>query len=208
MHKRFSIIIPVFNAQSTLDKCLKSIINLRGFENCELIVVNDASTDISVEIAKKYGAKVVSNSVNKGAAATRNAGTRVAQGKILLFIDSDVVLSSRNILKYINEDFESLDICGVFGVYDEKIAFDNFFSAYKHLYMCYGNLTSVRFGQTADSAILAVLRKNYLEIGGFNENYSGAMAEDVEFSIRFSLKEKNPFLKDSRNCLKSQQKMN
>jgi len=194
----FSIIVPVHNGEKTLAQCLKAIIKIKGFEKCELIVANDGSTDSSFKIAQKYSDKVVSNQVNKGAAATRNIGAQAAQGKFLLFIDDDVILSSRNILKYIKEDFKSSDICGVFGVYDEKIAFNDFFSAYKHLYMSYGKLTSKRLNQTADSAMMAIPRESYLAAGGFNEKYLGAMAEDIEFSIRFSLKENKPFLQDSR----------
>jgi len=194
---RFSIIVPTFNSQETLEKCLEAIVNLENFANCQLIVADDGSTDSSVEIAKRYGAKVVSNQTNQGAASIRNLGAKLAKGDILLFIDSDVVLS-KNALKHIEEDFNSLDICGVDGVYDEKVVFENFSSAYKHCFACFGQPISQMLNPVASSAILAVPRKKFLESGGFNEEYLGVMAEDIEFSIRFALKENKFFLIDPR----------
>lgn len=133
----FSIIVPTFNNQETLEECLQAITKIKGFDNCELIVVDDASTDFSVDIAKRYKAKIVSNQDNKGAAFTRNMGAQVAKGKILLFVDSDVVLLSNDVLSFIENGLKLSNVCGVFGIYDRKIAFNNIFSAYKHLYNCF-----------------------------------------------------------------------
>jgi len=191
-----SIIVPVFNGEKTLDKCLRAIIEIRDFEKCELIVADDCSKDKTIEIAQKYKAKIVFNQTNKGVACTRNLGAKAAKGKILLFIDSDVSLSCKDILKYLKKDFESSDICGVSGVYDEKVVFNDFFSAYKHLYMCFGKKNTPKFIPVADSAMLAIPREKFLKAGGFNEKYPGVMAEDVEFSIRFSLGENKLFLQN------------
>ncbi|MBU2579471.1 MAG: glycosyltransferase [Nitrospinae bacterium] len=193
-----SIIVPVFNGEKTLDKCLEAITKIKDFEKCELIVANDASVDTSVLIAKKHGVKVVSNPVNKGVAATRNLGAKNAKGEILLFVDSDIVLSSRDIIKHIKDDFKSFDVCGVSGVYDERIVFSDFFSTYKHLYMCLGKKIASKFNFAADSAILAIPREMFFKANGFNENYLGATAEDIEFTLRLSLNENKKILQDNR----------
>lgn len=194
----FSIIVPTFNNQETLEKCLQAITKIKGFDNCELIVADDSSTDFSVDIAKRYKAKIVSNQDNKGAAFTRNIGAQVAEGEILLFVDSDVVLLSKDVLSFIKNGFKLSNVCGVFGIYDRKIAFNNFFSGYKHLYNCFTQEATPKYCPVASSSIFAVPRKNFLKAGGFNENYPGVMAEDVEFSIRLAIKENKLFLKDSR----------
>lgn len=183
-----SIIVPVFNAGMTLEKCLKAICNIKDFEEkCELIVADDNSTDFSLEIAKKYTNKIIRSQKNKGVAFTRNLGAKLASGEFLLFVDSDVVLSSIDILQHLKEDFARGDICGIAGVYEEETPFANFFSAYKHLDMCFHYQMSPRFSPGASSAILAISRKTFLKFGGFNESFPGAATEDIEFSIRIAL---------------------
>lgn len=199
MHKKFSIIVPVFNGEKTLNKCLDAIIDIEEFESCELIVVDDCSIDKTVEIARQYNkVKIISNTVNKGVAATRNLGAKAANGEILLFIDSDIVLSSMDILKYLKYDFKSFDVCGVSGVYDERIVFNNFFSVYKHLYMCLGRANLPKFSPVADSAILAIPKEKFFKVNGFNESYLGATAEDIEFTLRLSLNENKKILQDNK----------
>lgn len=87
-----SIILPVYNVESFLDKCLKSILN-QTFKDFELIIVNDGSTDASYEICKKYAKdnKKINliNQENKGVSEARNTGLRHATKNLITFIDSD-----------------------------------------------------------------------------------------------------------------------
>lgn len=87
-----TVIIPVYNAEKFLDRCLKSVIN-QSYKKFELILVNDGSTDSSEMICRKYiladdRIKVISQE-NKGPAAARNAGIRRAAGELVFFIDAD-----------------------------------------------------------------------------------------------------------------------
>jgi len=113
-------------------------------------------------------------------------------------VDSDVVLSSGDILSYLKEDFARNDICGIDGTYEEKIPFVNFSSVYKHLYVCFTLNTLPRFSSVASSATLIIPRKLFLESGGFNESFPGVMCEDVEFSIRMASKTSKLWLLDKR----------
>src|SRR3989344_2069802 len=125
--KYLSIIVPVFNAEATLEKCLEAIRNIKGFsKECELIVADDGSDDSSWDIAKKYTDKIVRSPKNEGAAFTRNLGARSAKGEFLLFVDSDVILSTLDILSYLKEDFPRNDICGIAGISAEETIFTNF----------------------------------------------------------------------------------
>lgn len=84
---RFSIIIPAYNAEDRIRKCLDSV-KSQVFTDYELIVVCDSCTDRTVEIAKEYGAKVeIVNYHQDG--FTRNRGLDVAQGEWVLFLDDD-----------------------------------------------------------------------------------------------------------------------
>lgn len=87
-----SVIVPVYNVQEYLDVCLKSIVE-QTYENLEIIIINDGSTDTSKEICYKYQRIdpriVIINQKNSGLSAARNVGFKAAKGEYISFIDSD-----------------------------------------------------------------------------------------------------------------------
>jgi glycosyltransferase involved in cell wall biosynthesis len=85
-----SFIVPAFNEEALLPDTLRAIGEAadRTGESCEVIVVDDASTDGTARVAESLGARVVSVSC-RHIAATRNAGAREAQGRWLIFVDAD-----------------------------------------------------------------------------------------------------------------------
>lgn len=95
-----SVIIPTRNSAQFLDTCLTSIKN-QSYKNIEIIVVDNNSTDKTKEIAKKYTDKVF----NKGheRSAQRNYGAKKSKGDFLIFIDSDMELTSKVIEKCIKK---------------------------------------------------------------------------------------------------------
>lgn len=111
-----SIIVPVYNVENYLSKCLDSILNQDiAKDGYEIVVVNDGSTDRSGEIAKEYAEKhsniTLINQKNQGLSGARNSGIRVAKGKYIQFVDSDDYLEP-NVEKSLVEKMESenLDI--------------------------------------------------------------------------------------------------
>lgn len=89
---KVSIIIPVYNVQTYLRKCLDSVIN-QTFKDIEIILVNDGSTDESLNICQEYSKndnriKVI-NKKNEGVSKSRNIGLIYSQGEYISFIDSD-----------------------------------------------------------------------------------------------------------------------
>lgn len=93
-----SILIPCFNAERWLAECLESVL-AQSWDNKEIIVVNDGSTDASAEILRKYekrGIKVLDQE-NSGASVARNRALRIAQGELVEFIDADDLLASDKI---------------------------------------------------------------------------------------------------------------
>lgn len=110
--RKISIIIPVYNTQKYIKKCLDSVIN-QSYENKEIIVVNDGSTDDSEKIIDEY-AKSFENiryfyKQNGGLSDARNFGIAKATGDYLCFIDSDDYISNNlfeNISKYIENDLD------------------------------------------------------------------------------------------------------
>lgn len=90
--KKISIIIPVYNAEKTLEKCLNSIMDSK-YENYEIILIDDGSTDNSASIISNYAnknnrIKLVSQP-NFGPSEARNRGLKLAEGDIISFVDSD-----------------------------------------------------------------------------------------------------------------------
>ena len=87
-----SVIIPVYNQESYVEKCLKSIVN-QTYRNLQIIVVNDGSTDNSLIILNKYKKKdnriVVLTKKNEGVALARKEGLQMAKGDYVAFVDSD-----------------------------------------------------------------------------------------------------------------------
>lgn len=113
-----SVIVPVFNVEKYISRCLNSILN-QTFKNFEIIIVNDGSTDNSlnkIQNFKDSRIKVI-NQTNKGVSAARNLGLAVASGEYITFIDADDSVSLNyfevmmtNAKKY-NADIVSIRDC-------------------------------------------------------------------------------------------------
>ena len=96
MSKKISIIIPVYNGQEYLDRCIDSIVSQKGFNRSDLdiIFLDDESTDSSPSVIKAYERKYPNEirlicQKNMGVAKTRNRGISLAEGKYVVFIDQD-----------------------------------------------------------------------------------------------------------------------
>ena len=87
-----SIIVPIYNAQDHIARCVESI-RRQTYKNLEILLLNDGSKDVSLEVCKMYANVdpriVLIDKANSGVAATRNMGLREAKGKYLQFVDAD-----------------------------------------------------------------------------------------------------------------------
>ena len=92
MNEKISIIVPVYNAETTLDRCIRALIE-QTYENIEIILINDGSKDGSLQICRRYEAEdsriQVINKSNGGVSSARNAGLDIATGAFIMFCDSD-----------------------------------------------------------------------------------------------------------------------
>ena len=92
-YPKISVVVPIYNVESYLEKSLDSILN-QDYPNLEIILIDDCSKDSSYSIAKKYQKKdkrivLLQNPKNRGLSFTRNRGIEVATGDYIGFIDSD-----------------------------------------------------------------------------------------------------------------------
>lgn len=107
-----SIVIPVFNSASTLRSCLKSIFRQNyPKELVEVIVTDGGSTDKTLEIAREFDIKILFNPLRTGEAG-KSVGLLAAKKDLVVFIDSDNILPSRNWLKRMVAPFENEDVVG------------------------------------------------------------------------------------------------
>ena len=106
MDKLFSIIVPIYNSEEYLHNCLDSILNQK-FTGFELIAVDDGSTDRSGTICDENASKdsrvKVIHKKNGGLSSARNAGLDIAEGKYIMFVDSDDELNDNDALDAIQE---------------------------------------------------------------------------------------------------------
>ncbi|WP_290944910.1 glycosyltransferase family 2 protein [Helicobacter sp.] len=98
MRPFISIIIPAYNVESTIARCLDSCIN-QSLHDIEMIIIDDYSSDSSIQIAQDYAKQdprihIVHNEKNLGLFSTRIAGERVARGEYILPLDSDDFIES------------------------------------------------------------------------------------------------------------------
>lgn len=119
MNDRISIIIPVFNAEEYLTKCVESIEN-QTYKNFEIVLVDDGSSDgsgkLCDELKEKYNNISVIHQKNAGASVARNKGIETATGKYIFFCDSDDYIESEMLEKLIKAktDYpDRLPLCGI-----------------------------------------------------------------------------------------------
>ena len=120
-----SIIVPAYNVEKYISKCIESLIN-QTYKNIEIIIINDGSRDNTENIIKKFKDKRIKyyKNVNQGIGKTRNFGIDKSNGEFLMFIDSDDFLDIRacEILhNKIKEEKLDLVICDFYKIYDNLV---------------------------------------------------------------------------------------
>ena len=177
---KISIIIPVYNSSLTLNECLSSIFS-STFNDFEVIVVSGNSTDNSVEIAKKYKTKIIELSENKGPALARNKGSELAQGEILLFIDSDVIIN-KDSLNLIAKNFEFKNVNAIQGIYSHNPDYKYLATQFYQSYLCYYVWPpKKKYVSTLVTACFAIRSKIFIDLGGFDISIENASCEDEKF---------------------------
>lgn len=120
---KVSVIVPVYNSEKYLEKCLESIIN-QSHRNLEIICINDGSTDNSMEILKSFQKmddriKIIRQK-NQGLSGARNAGIKKATGEYLTFIDSDDAVDPymiQHLLDALSSSGSDISVCSFREIY-------------------------------------------------------------------------------------------
>ena len=184
MKMKCSIIIPAYNAASSISSCLKSACDQSiDSKEYEIIVVNDGSTDETSEIVKSFPVKLIQQK-NQGPAVARNRGAKEAAGDLLVFTDSDCILD-RNFLEYILAPFEINDeIAGVQGRYRTKQS--EFIARFVQIEIetRYNKMLQSDYIDFIGTYAAAYRRAIFISQNGFDTGFKTASGEDSEFSFK------------------------
>ncbi len=174
-----SVIIPVYNTEKYIQETIESVLN-QTYKNIEIIAVNDGSTDQSLEILEKLKNKalnkiIIHNQKNQGQTKSRNNGVELANGKFLLFLDSDDKIDPTYIEKCVSllNQKKTIDL-----VYTKTCFFDQ-----KQGEWNLGKFETKRFLKENCIPVTAMIRReNFLNLGKFDEKLT--FFEDWELWIR------------------------
>ena len=184
----FSVVIPLYNKQNYIAGTLQSVL-AQTFTDFEIIIVDDVSTDKSLEVVKTFTdkrIKIISHTTNSGLSATRNTGIKNTETPFVAFLDADDTWKPQ-FLEKIHQLTLSFPNADLFGtkyeeVYPDKVIefplqietgiINDFFKKErnKHIY-CYSSI--------------CIRKEAFDKIGFFNENIS--VGEDVDFNVRANL---------------------
>ncbi|HEY1336199.1 MAG TPA: glycosyltransferase family 2 protein, partial [Bryobacteraceae bacterium] len=174
-----TIIVPVHNGEAELRDCLAGILRTAP-SGCEVIVVDDASTDNSAAIAVRADVGVIRMPRRGGPAVARNRGAQVARGDILVFLDADVVAHPGTIARLIETLDGRPEIDAVFGAYDDRPRSPETVSVFRNLLHCYTHRRGAGDARTFWAGCGAIRRARFTLLGGFTTQWDTAAVEDID----------------------------
>ena len=194
MNIKYSIIIPVYNSETTLERCLNSLISQLK-KNIEIILVDDGSLDSSLTICRNYAALYSNITVitqeNGGVSKARNRGLDEAKGEYILFVDSDDYVSA-NYIEAINLMVEKTDSdlyqfsYTIISLKGEHIrTFKSLNDPTRETLL--PDIINAMCNKRINQPWAKVYKRSIIEANGIRFAEGVSIAEDREFNIRYSL---------------------
>ena len=190
MKDLISIIVPIYNVEKYLNKCIESIVN-QTYENIEIILIDDGSNDnsgiICDEYAKKDNRIIVVHKENGGVSSARNKGLKIAKGEWISFVDADDWIEQtfcQTLLNKVTQEQADIALCGYNRITDnriEKINANNqevFLNSNEYLVKSLNPQTGFGFCH------MKLIKKEVLKSISFNERIE--VGEDALFNIQLS----------------------
>lgn len=190
----FDIVIPAYNAGDVLPRVLADLARQPRISDCRVIVVNDGSTDdTAAALARAGGLPLeIIDQPNRGRAAARNAGLRMATAETVLFLDADIVPGERWLARHFTAQRARPGVImgpiaqagagdssgdhgdGTDGLYDLAVMFQRYSGSDRLAWVC------------VTAASLSVPREAVVAMGGFDERFSSWGPEDLELAFRLA----------------------
>lgn len=170
---KLSVIIPIFNVEKYLPKCLESVIN-QTFKNMEIILIDDGATDDSGKICDQYGKcdkriKVI-HKKNEGTSCARNVGIDIATGKYISFLDSDDWIEPEmyeTLIRLLEENNIEMACCGFKRIYENRS-------------IVYGNTGIIKF-YDIETAINSLIKEEGIRFELWNKVFYRDIIGDIRF---------------------------
>ncbi|HSR68847.1 MAG TPA: glycosyltransferase family 2 protein [Acidobacteriota bacterium] len=183
-----SVVIPAYGRPRLLARCLKALLG-GGLSNAEVIVVDDASPQdlrsrLQDDLPEDAPLRWLRLGRNSGPAQARNRGLEAARHPWIFFLDADVQLLP-GALPRIRQSLDLYrhrsEVAGVLGVYHEKLPWDDFWSNYKNLSVCFLYAVTDTLSPYLHTPLFTVRRRVLVEAGGFDARF--ATAEDFRLGV-------------------------
>ena len=189
MQPLVSIILPAYNSSKTLRRAILSVQN-QIFNDWELIIVNDGSTDNTQEISELYAKQDIRinviNQKNKGRSLARNAGLKIVKGKYITFLDSDDIYLPNTLQDLVNNNLKynsDLIIGGICYNKRKKHIFKNEYlegkNAIKYLFLLIKNKI------TFNSVCNKLFKKDIIQRNNLSFSSNMEMGEDMVFVMKY-----------------------
>lgn len=169
------IIIPVYNVEAYVEKCLKSVQN-QTYKDIHVIVVDDGSTDLSGEIVEKFSTCrnfTIIHQSNKGLSAARNTGLKVATGEFIMFIDSDDWI----------EPITVEALLSALKRHEADIACCRFMLEYEKYSICKCLNEGAEEEYTSEQALKELLAKKSIYYAAWGKLYKKSLFDNVMFPV-------------------------
>ena len=195
MQPEISVIIPTHNSSRILDTVLKSVFANEDVKK-EVLVVDDLSTDNTVEIARTYPCRIITLKEKAGPSHARNIGAQEAKSEILMFMDSDALIEKDTLKKILRAFKENPTTACVGGVFEKNTKHSSSFGKYRDLQLHYWHQTTAGDASVFILTAGAIKREVFFTVGGFKPEF-GKYADIEDYEIGHRISEKHPMKTDN-----------
>lgn len=178
MWGKISVIVPVYNTEEFVGECIESVL-AQTYSNFELLLVNDGSTDGSLQVCERYsdGRIHILSKQNGGLSDARNYGIKHAKGDYIFFLDSDDIIHQdtlKILLEMLMKQDADISVCGIYKLYSQQDI-----QEFKNAAICLDQPQVILTGQDKISRMLKGLQ-NELTVA-WTKLYSKKIWETLEF---------------------------
>jgi GT2 family glycosyltransferase len=186
---RLSVIVPFHRNLIQLRQCLAGLANARRasigiVQRVEIIVAADGAVDDPAALAREFGAELIEIEGPRGPAVARSRAAAIASGNVLVFVDTDVVVSEIALAQLARLFITEPDLGAAFGAYDEEPADAGFVSQCRNLAHSFIHQRSNREASTFWAGLGAVRADVFATVGGFDERFARPSVEDIDLGYR------------------------
>ncbi len=193
MNFEASIVIPTFNRAATLEKTLGALLSGNARDGLfEVIVVDDGSTDTTAGVVASFRELhptpvIYTVQHHRGPAAARNKGIALAKGRIIIFLDDDIIVGSGFVQQHINGHAaypgENIAIQGIIR-WSRELKITAFMKFYERIISGYASYEDGREVESIITHNVSLVRSFLIQHGGFDETFPNAAYEDTDLTLR------------------------